>query len=96
MQEFGPTEARQPTRNMADMRILLNSLYPAPEVSIHLTTARWVALHPKCAAIWCTQRLTFNLVGSGRPGYAMIKLAEGQTPMCRELRPINPRASPKP
>lgn len=34
-------EARQPTRNMADMRILLNSLCPAPEVSIHLTTARW-------------------------------------------------------
>jgi hypothetical protein len=34
-------EARQPTRNMADMRMLLNSLYPAPEVSIHLTTARW-------------------------------------------------------
>ncbi len=34
-------EARQPTRNMADMRMLLNSLYPAPEVSLHLTTARW-------------------------------------------------------
>ena len=34
-------EARQPTRNMADMKMVLNSLYPAPEVSIHLTTARW-------------------------------------------------------
>jgi hypothetical protein len=34
-------EARQPTRNMADMRMLLNSLYPPPEVSLHLTTARW-------------------------------------------------------
>jgi hypothetical protein len=34
-------EARQPTRNMADMKMLLNSLYPPPEVSLHLTTARW-------------------------------------------------------
>jgi hypothetical protein len=34
-------EVRQPTRNMTDMKMLLNSLYPAPEVSIHLTTARW-------------------------------------------------------
>jgi hypothetical protein len=34
-------EVRQPTRNMADMKMLLNSLYPAPEVSLHLTTARW-------------------------------------------------------
>ena len=34
-------DARQPTRNMADMRMLLNSLYPPPEVSLHLTTARW-------------------------------------------------------
>jgi len=34
-------EARQPTRNMADMKMLLNSLYPAPEVSLHLTAARW-------------------------------------------------------
>jgi hypothetical protein len=34
-------EARQPTRNMADMRMLLNSLYPPPEVSLHMTTARW-------------------------------------------------------
>jgi hypothetical protein len=34
-------EARQPTRTMADMKMLLNSLYPSPEVSLHLTTARW-------------------------------------------------------
>ena len=34
-------EVRQPTRNMADMKMLLNSLYPPPEVSLHLTTARW-------------------------------------------------------
>jgi hypothetical protein len=33
-------EVRQPTRNMADMKMLLNSLYPPPEVSLHLTTAR--------------------------------------------------------
>jgi len=33
--------ARQPTRNIADMRMLLNSLYPPSDVSIHLTTARW-------------------------------------------------------
>jgi hypothetical protein len=33
-------EARQPTRNMAD-KMLLNSLYAPPEVSLHLTTARW-------------------------------------------------------
>jgi hypothetical protein len=32
---------RQPTRNIAEMRMLLNSLYPPPDVSIHLTTARW-------------------------------------------------------
>jgi hypothetical protein len=34
-------EQRRPGRNMADMRMLLNSLYPAPDVSLHLTTARW-------------------------------------------------------
>jgi hypothetical protein len=34
-------EAHQPTRNVADMKMLLNSLYPSPEVSLHLTTARW-------------------------------------------------------
>ena len=34
-------EARQPTRNMADMKMLLNSLYPHAEVSLHLTIARW-------------------------------------------------------
>ncbi len=34
-------EVRQPTRNMADMKMLLNSLFPAREVSLHLTTARW-------------------------------------------------------
>jgi hypothetical protein len=34
-------EVRQPTRNMTDMKMLLNSLYPRPEVSLHLTTARW-------------------------------------------------------
>jgi hypothetical protein len=32
---------RQPTRNIADMKMLLNSLYPPSHVSIHLTTARW-------------------------------------------------------
>ena len=32
---------RQPTRNIADMKMLLNNLYPPPDVSIHLTTARW-------------------------------------------------------
>jgi hypothetical protein len=34
-------EVRQPSRNMDDMRMLLNSLYPPSEVSMHLTTARW-------------------------------------------------------
>ena len=34
-------EARQPTRNMTDMKILLSSLFPPPEVSLHMTTARW-------------------------------------------------------
>ena len=34
-------DARQPTRNMADMKMLLNSLYPHAEVSLHLTIARW-------------------------------------------------------
>ena len=32
---------RQPTRNIADMKTLLNTLYPPSDVSIHLTTARW-------------------------------------------------------
>lgn len=34
-------DARQPTRNMGDMKMLLNSLYAPPEVSLHLTVARW-------------------------------------------------------
>jgi hypothetical protein len=34
-------DARQPTRNMTDMKMLLNSLCAPPEVSLHLTTARW-------------------------------------------------------
>jgi len=34
-------DARQPTHNMADMKMLLNSLYPHAEVSLHLTIARW-------------------------------------------------------
>jgi hypothetical protein len=34
-------EVRQPTRNMSDMKTLLNSIFPPPEVSLHLTTARW-------------------------------------------------------
>jgi hypothetical protein len=34
-------ETRQPTRNIADMKMLLNSLYSPPEVSLHMTTARW-------------------------------------------------------
>jgi hypothetical protein len=34
-------EARKPTRNMTDMKVLLHSLCSPPEVSIHLTTARW-------------------------------------------------------
>jgi hypothetical protein len=34
-------EVRQPTRNMADMKLLLNTLLPHAEVSLHLTTARW-------------------------------------------------------
>jgi hypothetical protein len=29
-------KARQPTRNMADMKMLLNSLYAPPEASLHL------------------------------------------------------------
>jgi hypothetical protein len=33
-------DVRQPTRNMDDMKMLLNSLYSPPEVSLHLTTAR--------------------------------------------------------
>jgi hypothetical protein len=39
LEELPPT--RQPTRNIADMKMLLNSLYPPPDVSIHLTIARW-------------------------------------------------------
>ena len=34
-------DARQPTRNMDDMKMLLNSLFSPSEVSLHLTTARW-------------------------------------------------------
>jgi hypothetical protein len=34
-------EVRQPTRNMSDMKMLLNSLYDPSETSLHLTTARW-------------------------------------------------------
>jgi len=33
--------AQQPTRNIADMKMVLNSLYPPSDVSIHLATARW-------------------------------------------------------
>src|ERR1700681_939623 len=43
------SEARQPTRNMTDMKILLNSLYPPPEVSLHMTTARWRFIPSACA-----------------------------------------------
>jgi hypothetical protein len=32
-------EARQPTRNMSDMKMLLNSIFPPPE-ALHMTTAR--------------------------------------------------------
>jgi len=39
LEELPPT--RQPTRNIADMKMLVNSLYPPSDVSIHLTTARW-------------------------------------------------------
>ena len=39
LEELPP--ARQPKRNIVDMRMLLNSLYPPADVSIHLTTARW-------------------------------------------------------
>ena len=39
LEELPPT--RQPTRNIADMKMLLNSLYRPSDVSIHLTTARW-------------------------------------------------------
>ena len=34
-------DVRQPTRNMDDMKMLLNSLFSPSEVSLHLTTARW-------------------------------------------------------
>jgi hypothetical protein len=34
-------DARQPTHNMADMKMLLNSLYAHEEVTLHLTIARW-------------------------------------------------------
>ena len=34
-------DVRQPTRNMDDMKMLLNSLYSQSDVSLHLTTARW-------------------------------------------------------
>lgn len=34
-------DTRQPTRNIADMKMLLNSLYPPSDVSMHLTKARW-------------------------------------------------------
>ena len=48
-------EARQPTRNMADMKMLLNGLYAPPEVSLHLTTARWRFI-PRCTALGSAQR----------------------------------------
>jgi hypothetical protein len=34
-------KARQPSRNMCDMKMILNSLYDPSEASLHLTTARW-------------------------------------------------------
>jgi hypothetical protein len=34
-------DACQPTRSMADMKMLLNSLYPHDEVTLHMTIARW-------------------------------------------------------
>ena len=39
LEELPPT--RQPKRNIAEMKMLLNSLYLPSDVSIHLTTARW-------------------------------------------------------
>jgi hypothetical protein len=39
LEELPP--ARKPTRNIADMKMVLNSLCQPSEVSIHLTTARW-------------------------------------------------------
>jgi hypothetical protein len=38
LEELRPS--RQPTRNIADMKMLLNSLYPPSDVSI-LSTAKW-------------------------------------------------------
>src|SRR3954447_4331998 len=37
----GLPPARKPTRNIAEMKMVLNSLCQPSEVSIHLTTARW-------------------------------------------------------
>jgi hypothetical protein len=45
--------ARQPTRNMTDMNVLLNSLCSAP--SFYSSDDRKMALHSKCAAIGCTE-----------------------------------------
>lgn len=34
-------QVRQPTRNMSDFKMMLNSLCDPSEISLHLTTARW-------------------------------------------------------
>ena len=36
-----PEARHPPTRNMSDMKMLLSSIFPPPEVSLHMTTARW-------------------------------------------------------
>jgi hypothetical protein len=52
LKELPPVQ--QPTRNIADMKMLLNSLYPPSDVSIHLTTARWRFL-PNSSPAWCAR-----------------------------------------
>jgi hypothetical protein len=48
-------EMRQPTHNMADMKMLLNSLY-APAGGFAASDNREMALHPQCTALGSAQR----------------------------------------
>ena len=51
-------EVRQPTRNMTDMKMLLNSLY-APAGGFAASDNREMALHPQCTALGSAQRLAW-------------------------------------
>jgi hypothetical protein len=71
---------RQPTRNIADMKMLLNSLYPPPDVSIHLTTARDGA-SCRIFAPWCARNLREHIAGPMCTAWKHKELpALGRTP----------------